>query len=92
MLPKTTIEATRRIHEARMKHLVANASMTDHHILRNAFDILNIDYVETRLAPSEYIQLILKEGMENTEGYQGFYTEFLFDDQGTFLTCGAYGV
>lgn len=92
MLPKSTLDATRHIHEARLKHLAANACMTDLQILRNAFDLLNIGYVETQLDNHHCYQLILKEGMEGVEGYSGFFTEFLFDEAGMFLTCGAYGV
>lgn len=96
MLPKALLSplAQDRSLQARIKHAIANVTMSDRQILTNAFDLLNIGYVETYqdTLDGRFTTLVLKEGMENIEGYGGFWSEYVFDSHGTFLTSGAYGV
>lgn len=98
MLPKAALanrtKAQDRSLQAAIKHAVANTTMTDLTILKNAFDLLNIGYVENeaQTVDGPFIILICKDGMENIEGYSGFWTEYIFDQHGTFCTSGAYGV
>lgn len=78
---------------------------TDLKRTKKLLDSLGIDYgiVETRIAniDNELIGIELLFGKnahypdeypdcDNVDGYSGFYTKFKFDENGNFLTVGAW--